>query len=309
MTTRVESEEIESTRSEKALVLVLAAFMLVGAIWTYVKVDDIGRPSAVVPAVSGTPAERVAIDRHAAARAELAERRAMRASGRQTLELRREAYRTALDAGQPAAELRNDYLDAQAAFESAGRRLRQAARREAAAAPAAEQARERLSRVNAAAFDELQDERDSHEVQTGILRVLLILGALAVGYVALSRLRRQRSRYLPVALAWLGATATLALIFAVDYLEPFDDFEDAGPLVLSLLGIALTLLALIALQRYLARRVPLRRVRRQECPFCGFPAGAGVHCEGCGRRVVADCAACHRPRRVGTEHCAECGAA
>jgi hypothetical protein len=96
---------------------------------------------------------------------------------------------------------------------------------------------------------------------------------------------------------------------AGDYVTDYVDPLDLGPLVLALAGIALTTAAFAALQRYLAKRVPLRRVRRRECPFCGFPVGENEHCEGCGRNVVAACATCAQPRRVGTLHCGACGRA
>ena len=309
MITRVETEDIETTRSEKLVAAVLAAFMLVGAIWAYVKFDDIGGPAEFAAPVQPSGPERIAIDRHARAASALSQARVAEQQARQTLELRREAYRTALDAGQPAGVLRDQYLDAQAAFEAASARVAAAARREEATAPAAARATERLSRVQAAAAERLGAEQDDHELQTGLLRLLLILGALAVGYVALSRLRRDRSRYVLVAFAWIAATSILAVIFAIDYTDPFENFKDLGPLALSLAGIALTTVALVGLQRYLARRVPLRRVRRGECPFCGFPVRGNRHCEGCGRAVMAECATCHQPRRVGTTHCAACGAA
>jgi transcription elongation factor Elf1 len=79
--------------------------------------------------------------------------------------------------------------------------------------------------------------------------------------------------------------------------------------VLSIFGIAATLVAFAALQRYLARRVPARRVRKHECPFCGYPVRKNQRCEGCGRDVVAECTTCHEDRRVGTLHCGSCGAA
>ena len=60
--------------------------------------------------------------------------------------------------------------------------------------------------------------------------------------------------------------------------------------------------------RYLARHIPLRRVRKGECPYCGYPIRVGDHCEGCGRTVVGECTTCHLPRRIGTFHCAACGA-
>lgn len=101
----------------------------------------------------------------------------------------------------------------------------------------------------------------------------------------------------------------LALWYAVDYITDYVDPLDLGPIVLSLLGAAATLAAFVALQRYLARRIPGRRVRKGECPFCGYPVrGDGPHCEGCGREVTADCAACGQLRRVGSSHCMACGA-
>jgi hypothetical protein len=87
------------------------------------------------------------------------------------------------------------------------------------------------------------------------------------------------------------------------------EFSEIGPLAISLASVVLTLGAFAALQRYLAQRIPGRRVRKGECPFCGFPARGGRHCEGCGRPVISECARCHEPRRVGTERCAACGRA
>ena len=100
----------------------------------------------------------------------------------------------------------------------------------------------------------------------------------------------------------------LSLVLAGDYVTDYIDVQQLGPLVLSAAGIALTLFAFWWLQRYLAQRLPLRRVRKGECPFCGYPLRGGDHCEGCGRNVVAECGSCRSPRRVGTLHCGACGA-
>jgi len=109
-------------------------------------------------------------------------------------------------------------------------------------------------------------------------------------------------------MAAVAAVALLAAVMAVDYLSDYVEITDLGVLVLSIAGALMTLAAFAALQRYLARRIPERRVRKRECPFCGYPAGANRHCEGCGRDVVAQCATCDAPRRVGTRHCSACGA-
>jgi hypothetical protein len=122
-------------------------------------------------------------------------------------------------------------------------------------------------------------------------------------------MRARHSRYLPAGLAWVGAAALTGVVMAVDYAGDYIEFSEAGPLAISVAGVGLTLVAFVALQRYLRRRVPLRRVRKSQCPFCGFPIAGGEHCEGCGRAVQAPCSACRAPRRVGTQHCATCGAA
>jgi len=138
------------------------------------------------------------------------------------------------------------------------------------------------------------------------LRIGLALSALGFRLWLLSELRRRRSRWILVGEGTIGAAAALALVTAVDYLTDVVAPGDFGPLALSLIGTLLTLTAIAALHRYLARRLPGRRVRRGDCPFCGYP-GRGAHCEGCGREILAPCSRCEQPRRVGAPHCAACG--
>src|SRR5918994_214184 len=115
MTPELDVEQLQTTKSEKLLALVLAVFLLIGGIWAYQELDDAVRDA--MPLRDPTPAEQQAIsalDRAAQARFR-AERRVGRA--RSELELRRERYRTALDEGSPAADLRAEYRAAEAAFE------------------------------------------------------------------------------------------------------------------------------------------------------------------------------------------------
>jgi len=164
-----------------------------------------------------------------------------------------------------------------------------------------------LSRIERAEAEEAEDEQRRDERLTAGLRLALVLGLLAGALWLMAWQRRRRSRWVLVGYASVGAAGVLALVMGVDYLTDWFDPVDLGPLVLAIVGAAFTLVALGALQRHLARRLPGRRVRRGECPFCGYPGGRGEHCEGCGRAVVAPCARCGAQRRVGTEHCAACG--
>jgi hypothetical protein len=302
--------EIETTRTETTLAVVLAVFIAIGAIWGYFKLDEVAKPdtSAYLPdrALIG-PGQLGAIRSHQKATRSVQAARADRRAAIRELELSREAYRTALDAGESSAELQAAYESAQAGVAAATRELTAAVAAAARTRPAAAEARGRLIELRQDAAARADDDRAQHDRIVFLLRIGLLVLMLGGAYWLLSRLRSRSSRYLPAALAWIGATAVLAAVMAVDYSDGYLEFAEVGPLAISIVGIALTLVAFVALQRFLARRIPVRRVRRGECPFCGFPLRDKPHCEGCGRTVVASCASCERDRRVGTPRCGFCG--
>jgi hypothetical protein len=300
MTQPVDVEQLQTTKSEKLLALVLAVFLLIGGIWAYQELDD--RVREAMPLRNPTAAEQqalTALDQAQSARFR-AEQQVRQARGE--LELRRERYRTALDAGDPAAALRTQYLAAERAFETAREERAKAGRAEAAARPAANDAQQRISRDVAA-------RQDRQELVIFLLRFALALAFVGGAYLLLTRLRERGTRWFPLSGSAVLFATIFAFVLAVDYLTDYFDPFDAGILMLALLGAGLTVVAFWLLQRYLARRLPLRRVRRGQCPYCGFPLGPGERCEGCGREVVAPCGSCAAPRRVGAPFCAACGKA
>lgn len=307
---RASDDEIETSTAEKVLAVVLAVFIAIGAFWTYDKLDEVAQPEISLHRPNAALLDRgemAAIDRHRQATGAARDaRREYRAAARQ-LEIRREAYRTALDAGEPATALRAEYEAARVRLVLASRELKTAnaieARAEPAAAKAEAQAIERREAIGA----ERDDEEAKHDLIVFILRLALLVLMLAASYRLLIRLRSRNSRYLPAALALVGSTAVLAIAMAGDYTGSFIEFDEMGPLAISIAGTVLTLIAFVALQRFLAKRVPARRVRRGECPFCGFPHRGTPHCEGCGRAAVAACSRCGEDRRVGTPRCGSCG--
>jgi hypothetical protein len=302
MSTRVDVEEIQTTPSERLLAIVLAVFLLVGGIWTYNQIEEWVRGSDEPVSVQPTPSEQAALRRFETANDRLGAAGRARDEALQNLELRREAYRTALDAGRQAPALERAYVAAQARLRRANSSFASAVQAVAAARPAADRANDQIAAR--------ESDRENHDdLITFLLRFLLVGLSLGVGYWLLSRFRRRGSRYFVIAVAVVGYAAVLALVFAVDYITDYVDPLELGPLVLSVFGIGLTLLAFVALQRYLAQRIPPRRVRRRECPYCGYPVRDSASCEGCGREVVASCSACGGDRRVGTVHCGACGAA
>ncbi|HEU4393758.1 MAG TPA: hypothetical protein VFR04_09015 [Solirubrobacterales bacterium] len=122
--------------------------------------------------------------------------------------------------------------------------------------------------------------RPHHDRVVFLLRLALLVLMLAAAYRLLIRLRSRNPRYLPAALALIGATAVLAIAMATDYIE----FAEVGPLAISIVGIALTLVAFVTLQRFLAKRgqagpargVSLLRVpASRQAPLRGVRASRG----------------------------------
>lgn len=305
MTTSVDIEEIEATKSEKFLAVVLAAFLLIGTIWFYVKLDDWVRE--VIETPRPTASQQVLFDRRDRAEKSLDHSNVMLANARQDLDLAREAYRTELDANRPAVKEEAAYRAAEATFETAASEQKRAAAEGTAAERAAKPA-----------YKAYGKRTHSAEVTQAwviaLVRLGFVLGWLLASLRLVNAQRRRQSRFLPLGFAAAGAGVITALVYATDYITDYIDPLDLGPIVLSAAGAATTVGAFVGLQRWLARRIPARRVRNGECPFCGHPVRGEAtsphrHCEGCGREVVASCAACGSPRRVGSAHCGHCGTA
>jgi lipopolysaccharide export LptBFGC system permease protein LptF len=296
---RADVEDLQITRTEKLLAVVLTAFLLLGGIWTYTRIDDVVRHHVRLP--TQTLTQNAAIVREQAA-----QQRTFRAQSRsrqalQNLELSREAYRTALEAHKPAKQLEREYNAAQSEYTTAQRELNRARAEQAAAAPAAQAAQRNAENEVGAALQ--RQARDSF-----LARWAFVLFSIGFAYWLLAYMRRRHTRWFPLAGSVVGFATIFALVLTGDYVTDYFNPFEWGIAVVALIGIGATLLAYLALQRYLLRRVPQRRVRRRQCPFCGYPAGTNTRCEGCGREIIAPCAKCDAPRRVGTPHCGTCSA-
>jgi hypothetical protein len=290
-------DEIQTTRGEKALAWVLGIFIAIGLVWTYVQLD-LREPYAPPPPLSAQ--DQATLDAAAAAQRELDMAEAAQLAARDDLELRRERYRTQLDAGRPARALAAEYRLAEQRYADAVQRVAVASSTLAATESAAEEVNERR-------YEAIEAERRRDDRWTFGFRLAFALFVLGVAYAVLHALRG--SRYFSLGIAGVGAAVLLSLVFAGDYVEDYVELRNNGPVVIALAGIVLTLGAFWSLQRYLQRRIPLARVRKGECPFCGFPARGNSSCEGCGRDVAGSCSHCGERRRVGVRFCGSCGQA
>lgn len=293
MTTRVDAEEISASRSEKVLAVVLTVFILIGSVWLYVKIDTWTGANGATYSSS----QQAILDESDAAWTAAADAGSRRDEALDELNLARDELTLAIDRGEDTTEADQRYKTALADYNELKQRADSAQEKADAAEAKAEAVRAESSRST---------WRDLLSLG---LRLLLVLVMLLGSLRLIAHLRARESRWLPAGFSAVGAATIMAVVFAFDTIFSYIDVADLGPVVLSLIGIGATLAAFAALQRYLARRIPRSRVRKGECPFCGFPAHReNTHCEGCGRGIIATCASCGMPRRVGTPYCAHCGA-
>src|SRR6266849_1523999 len=198
---RADVEEIQTTRTEKLLAVVLAAFLLLGAVWTYQKLDDVIRHAEPLPTASFQESPAVA-------RLNLAENRQLQALGRErtalrVLVLRREAYRPALEAHRPAKQLAAQYGSAQKAYAAAQQQVAVARRAVRAAQPAAAAA----SRSAQAQIDSVLHRQDRDAF---LARLGLVAFGIVLAYVLLARMRRRATRWFPLAGSAVAAATILA---------------------------------------------------------------------------------------------------
>src|SRR4051794_5568291 len=289
--------DLNVTRGEKLLAVVLAIFLLIGGLWVYF--EPLSREPGPVHA---TAQQRQAIAASTRAQDELERARNRVQVRTDRYERAREDYRTDLDANTSTAVTKPRFERARSGLADAQRELSDARAQARRLAPAAAQAQRGVDAQADAA-----DDRAGRN--TFLLRLAWVLIGIGAAFALLDRLRRRRSSYFVAGVAAVMAATAQALVMAGDYLGDQIKWQDTGPLWIAVAGIVASLLALVGLERYLARRAPRRRVRKGQCPYCAYPLRAGgTHCEGCGRATIAACATCSADRRVGTPHCAACGA-
>jgi hypothetical protein len=304
-----ELPEIIVTRGEKLLASTLAVFLLVGGLWAYF--EPLDRDSGYVEPerVRETPAQQRALDASRDARREQREARSVQRTRLRAYELAREAYRTDLEAAAPTAGSQRAFERAEQQLDAARARVRGAAAEVRRTTPAARDARRQVAAAERRAFAAAEREDRERGRETVFLRLGWCLAWIAAAFALLTWLRRRRSRYFVAGAAAVAAATAQAVVMAGDYLSDDVDLGHDGPLVLSIAGVSASILALVGLERYLARRAPRRRVRRGDCPYCAYPVRGNTRCEGCGRELFAPCSTCASERRVGTPHCGACGAA
>lgn len=304
--------------SERLLSWILAGFILLALAWAYVNVDNRVRTArsdkqqVIERQLNAISNSHSKLERQLSLNDHLSEYALDEAENeleiaRETRDSARERYRTELDAGTNSAKLKLAYLRQERLVAKAESELKILKRERSEATAELREFDDSNAAKQRVAEKQLESNQRTDARIIFVLRALLAFGILALSLVIMRRVAERSPRLLPLAQAAVGASGLLALSMIIDYSEVSFDFESVGPLGLSFLGMLLTIGGFFALQRYLRKRRPAKRLRAGECRSCGYPAGKGDFCEGCGDQLLAPCEHCGAARRVGTAHCRACG--
>ena len=185
MTTTVDVEDLQTTKSEKLLAFVMVVFLLIGGGWAYQKIDDRVRSAIELGEPTAAERRRSTGETRPSSGAFRADRRS--ADARREVEFRREEFRAALDADgrrrarAPLPRRRAPRSQAAPAGRSGGRGGgRRAARRECGPAAGGEAPRSGATGRSSS--------RSSFASRSSLV-------SLARRYLALARLRSRNSRY------------------------------------------------------------------------------------------------------------------
>lgn len=277
--------------------------------------DIPARPDyAAVAAAEGLPSLEADLQAEAASYQTAAERageaRVARDQARAEYEFRREEYRVALEKGLDDPALAASHESAKSAYEEAEARyqIAEAARANLETDLSARQKTydDVLARVSKA-FDRANGR---YEVIAFILRFAYALPLFALSVWLWLALRRRRPRHLILATAFMAFAGLQALGLLGQY--GWYLLRDVGQIALSVAGSAVCVAGLIAIQRWAAnaRRLTLARLRRRQCPGCGFPLTPGAaYCAGCGRKLTSTCPRCGQETLIEAPFCSNCGLA
>lgn len=309
-----EVEEAETSRAEKLLAIGLVIFLLIGGFWVVDRLGSLPKPPDY-QAIS----DRLGLSRLSEEYQRLSGdyargvEAAQQAQGdlnkaRAEYEYRREEYRVGLERGVNDPALARAHEAARAAFETAQARydLTEAVRaslEERLAGPQAayEEAEKRVR-------DEFKRAQDRYQFLLFAIRfgyALPLFGLSVWGWLAL---RRRRSRHLILATSFMAFAGIQALGLVGQY--GWYLLRDIGPIALSVTGSAICVAGLVAVRRWAfgARRLVSVRLRRHQCPYCGFPMTPGLmYCAGCGRKLTEPCPRCGKDTVIQASFCPHCG--
>lgn len=297
-------EEFSTTLFEKFLAVVLAVFILIGSFWIYNHPLDYVSKVRDAPAASVSVSDKALLKRVDDIDLKITNAQLKLDDVKATRNDARERYRTQLEAGVTDATAQGKYDRAEAQVANLEANIRTLERALAQARTSAAPAAKRVQVAKQRAQRQYDHRVHTASVITFAARIAYGIFVLVLGFVLMRALQRRHSRWTIIGMSIVGAGTVQALWFAGDYFDIFN----RGALMLSLIGIALTIGVFLGYQRFLAVRIPRRRVRKGQCMFCGYPVGDHANCEGCGRAAHASCTSCGDRRRVGAAHCGACGA-
>ena len=311
----LEDQQVETTRFEKVLAVVLVIFLLVGGFWVLEKLERIpdrpdweqARWQLGIPSLE----ENVAgIRREVNLAEQLAQKtQQARAEAQTEYEFRREEYRTALDAGIESASKQQAYEEARLILEERTAEYHAAQTLLDKKRQALQEPQQKLQQKQQDLAERMRAKQRRYDLLLFGLRFGYAVPVFALTVYAWQRLRLNGSHYLIIGTSFVAAAGIQLAYLAGRY--AWGLFKDFAPLFISVTGAVISIAGIVALRRYLFsfERVSQARLRQGRCPYCGFPNDrTDAYCANCGEELLTTCPECGEPRPRLAPYCPHCGA-
>jgi hypothetical protein len=315
MSSEYEEQQVETTRVEKVLAVVMVIFLLIGGGWVLDRLEELPeRPNwEQARQELGIPELQQEVDelQRAVGRAAKLEKETRQAyeEAQTEYEFRREEYRTALDAGEQSPDKQRAYEEARETLEERKREHEVTQTLLEEKLQTLKQPREGLNARKQQLSERMRRWEGRYDLWLFLLRfgyAVPIFGLTVYGW---QKLRAANNRYLIVGTAFVAAAGLQLAYVAVAY--AWDVFKDFGPVFISIVGTAISIAGIVTVRRYLFsfERVSQVRLRSEECPYCGFPRQHdSLYCVNCGERQRSPCEECGEPAPLLLPYCPHCGA-
>lgn len=311
-----EAEEMETTRVEKALLLGLVVFLLIGGLWMLNQIESLvpSPDRADVEVEMNVGPVRAAVEQLqtvvSARQNALAAREKAAAQADKAYQFRREEFRTGIEASRRSPGQDAEYRQARRTYEATQADVRgaEAAVRQAEAQLAGPQAR--FDALERRVGDIYEGRVHRRELLLFVLRFGYAGATLTLAWLAWQRGRRARWRFLSLLTGFLLAAVGQLVILALMYLWGL--LEGIAQLGIAALGALGCALALMALKRWVFNheRITRARLAHRVCPACATPFEPDqAHCWDCGRALVEACPHCGGAHLRFAPHCRNCGQA
>ncbi|AHF80174.1 zinc ribbon domain-containing protein [Thermococcus paralvinellae] len=212
---------------------------------------------------------------------------------------KREEYRVALESGNAAEEIKNEYLRAKEEYEKAYLAFQVIERAYVDIEKQLNSVNQQIDQLREKAYQEYRNAYSAYRAKVLALKLIFVIPIFLASFLIF---RRYKNIYAVSLIAYSSLLFAYLIVQAV-----WNTFQVIG---LSLFGAVATVLALYYIRKeyFKLEKVYKRRIGQNRCYICGFPIKDDyLVCPNCEAKLREKCEKCGEMKPVHLEFCPYCG--